>query len=237
MKKKVSITSRRLFFFLTIFFSSALLATVAQAQTDTGSSEENTEAAPAKVKYKSKKNVFRFNNVISIYPFQAAINYMTLGYELRTGERTTFKTIAGFAQKEKSLLDINNISKYSGFKIEMQLKYFINKKNEVLNGVYFAPFVLYKGCNFSFDEDNYVYDPVLGYSTYVLSHKKDKASAFHVGFLLGYHSKIGDNFTLDMFAGEGLMSSTGNLDYGSRVFDVYANEIRMKVGLNIGFGF
>ncbi len=218
-------------------FIITLFAIPSFAQTNTQSTEEATDATPAKVKYKTKKNVFRFNNLISIYPFQAAINYMTLGYEFKIGEKTAFKTLAGYAEKEGNILGINSISKYSGFRIEMQLKYFITKNPDVFNGVYFAPFALYKNCNYTYDEDKWLYDPVLQYSTYMLVQTRDKASAFHVGFLLGYHTKVGESFTIDMFAGEGLMSASGNYKLGTRILDAYSNEIRMKIGLSVGFGF
>ncbi len=209
----------------------------AATQTKEGQQEDPAEGESPKVKYKIKKPVFNYNSVFSVYPFQPAINYMTLGYEFKTGEKTAFKTLAGIASKENSVLGIGNISNYSAYKIEMQFKYFMNKKAAVFNGIYIAPFVLFKSCKFTYDGQERIFDSIFGSYRTVNIHKTDKANAFHLGFILGYHLLLGERFTLDMFAGEGLMSASGNYKYGSRVFDIYANEIRMKLGLSIGFGF
>jgi hypothetical protein len=225
-----------------IFFISLLLLIVfninsVMAQTTT----ENEEVEQPKVKYKVKKKLFRYTNVISVYPLQAISNYMCLGYEFKTGEKTALKTMAGFAQKEGTFLDFNNtnasLTKYAGYKIEMQFKYFINSKATVFNGIYFAPFASYKACSFNYDIGEEVYDPNTGFYRYNTVSKKGKAGAMHLGFLLGYHTKVGESFTIDMYAGEGLMSCSGNYSYGSRLFDTYSNSIRLKLGLNLGFGF
>ncbi len=222
-----------LFIFLCLIPSTEL-----KSQTTGDNVEESGEAPTTKTtKYKVKKNIFRYNNVFSFYPFQSAINYMTVGYELKTGEKTAFKTIAGYAKQESSLLGFSDISNYSGFKIEMELKYFVNKKSVVFNGIYFAPFAMYKSCQFTFMEDKSYYDPNTGIYHYETVETSGKSGATHIGFLLGYHSKIGESFTLDMFAGEGLMSASGNHEMGSRFGDIYANEIRMKAGICLGFGF
>ncbi len=222
-----------LFIFLCLIPSTEL-----KSQTTNDNVEESAEAPTTKAtKYKVKKNIFRYNNVFSFYPFQSAINYMTVGYEFKTGEKTAFKTIAGYAKQESSLLGFSDISNYSGFKIEMELKYFVNKKSVVFNGIYFAPFAMYKSCQFTFMEDKSYYDPNTGIYHYETVETSGKSGATHIGFLLGYHSKIGESFTLDMFAGEGLMSASGNHEMGSRFGDIYANEIRMKAGICLGFGF
>lgn len=231
------IAKSRLFFVALIFILTLSCNTIF-AQT-TEQSDDPADVVP-RTKYKVKKNVFRYNNVVSIYPFQSAINYMTFAYELKTGEKTAFKTQAGYAKKDQSSffdLGLGSISNYSAFRIQMEFKYFMNKKAEVFNGLYIAPFALYKSCKYTYTGDRQVYDPITGYYHYVTVNVKDNASAFHVGFLLGYHAKIGESFTVDMFAGEGLMSASGNFNDASRVFDTYANEIRMKLGMSIGYGF
>ena len=235
MKKNQSrIMLKRIFLPVVYFFLCFSLSQVS-AQTDDENEKEETPAP--KVKYKLKRNLFNYNNIISVYPFQSVINYMTVAYELKTGEKSAFKTIAGYAKKESSLLGLGTISDYSGYRLEMQFKYFMKKKGSVFNGIYIAPFVLFKSCNYTFDGEETVYDPITGSYNYLFVHVKDKASVVHVGFILGYQLKLGDSFTLDMFAGEGVMSAYGNYKYASRIFDAYSNEIRMKLGLSIGYGF
>ena len=85
-----------------IFIFSICFGSKLNAQTNTESTENKEEATSPKSKSKVKKSTFDYNNIISIYPFQAAINYMTIGYEFRLGEKTALKTIAGIAQKEEN---------------------------------------------------------------------------------------------------------------------------------------
>jgi hypothetical protein len=239
MKRSQFTPVKNKLFLAALIFSLTSSYNDACSQTKTDQNDEPVEAAP-KVKYKVKRSVFRYNNIISVYPFQSAINYMTFAYELKTGAKTAFKTQAGYAKKDQtSFLNtgLSGISNYSAFRIQMELKFFMNKKPEVFNGLYIAPFVLYKSCNYTYEGEQQVYDPIYGYYQTVYVNINDKASAFHIGFILGYHVKVGESFTIDMFAGEGLMTATGNSERASRIFDVYANEIRMKLGLSIGYGF
>jgi hypothetical protein len=207
------------------------------AQTDTETNDAAEAPAPKTTKYKVKKNLFNYNNIISVYPFQPIINYMTLGYEFKTGDKTAFKTIAGYARKESNDLGIDDMTDYSAYRVEMQFKIFTRKKPHVFNGTYIAPFVLYKNCNYTSERLQTYYDPVLGYYTSRTIREKGNASVVHAGFILGYHAKIGENFTIDMYAGEGIMSASGSYKNASRLFDVFSNEIRMKIGLSVGYGF
>ena len=168
--------------------SSTELKSQTTSDTDEGSAEPAT--TPKTTKYKVKKNIFRYNNVFSFYPFQSAINYMTVGYELKTGEKTAFKTIAGYAQQQSSLLGFSDISNYSGFKIEMELKYFINKKSVVFNGIYFAPFAMYKSCNFTFMDDRSYYDPNTGITITKLLKPNQNQQQHISGFYLGIIQKL-----------------------------------------------
>ena len=161
--------------------SSTELKSQTTSDTDEGSAEPAT--TPKTTKYKVKKNIFRYNNVFSFYPFQSAINYMTVGYELKTGEKTAFKTIAGYAQQQSSLLGFSDISNYSGFKIEMELKYFINKKSVVFNGIYFAPFAMYKSCNFTMT-------PILEFTITKLLKPNQNQQQHISGFCLGIIQKL-----------------------------------------------
>jgi len=223
-----------------ITFSTLLCSgTMAISQTQ-GGNDDNENYQP-RVRYKTKKNQFRYNNILSIYPAQALNSCMMLGYEFRTGDRTAFKTIAGYTQKEGDFFQngFQNVTmtNFSSYRIEMQIKYFINKKVEPFNGIYFSPFILYKASDFSYDIYEERYDPITGVYSSMTTNKKGKASALHAGFILGYHIKMGDNFTLDICGGEGIMNASGDYKNGSRVFDVYSNSIRLKAGLDFGFGF
>ena len=233
-RMKIHLYSKSIFY--VVLFSCLLNRNSGFSQTSNNIDETgNTPAKPDKSS--PKKKVFPYNNIISIYPFQAAIAYMTLGYELKLGEKTVLKTIAGLAEKEQNFFSENNLTQYSAYRVELQLKYFIKKKAKAFNGVYIAPFALYKSCNFGYELTEKIYNPVIGFYEYINIEKIGKANVSHVGFLVGYQAMLGESFTLDLFIGEGLMSAAGDYKYGSRVLDVYANEIRLRTGLSIGYGF
>src|SRR6266446_2576167 len=102
MKKSHRLCTIKTVLLVTLIFCFFLNGKKAVSQTNSGNNEENQEATTQK--YKVKKKVFRNNNVFSIFPLQAISNYMTVGYEFKTGEKTAFKTIAGYSEAEQNLL-------------------------------------------------------------------------------------------------------------------------------------
>jgi len=172
------------------------------------------------------------DNAIKISPVPLILGNIRLTYERALTDRSSIQLQTGF-QIPRSLpaLITNDFEDFDlGVKLRgfnLALDYRIYRKRSVLDGGYFAPFVLlnqmkstYSGTTNGFDEDiGFIY------------------RYYGLGIVFGKQWLFGNNITLDTFGGFGGINNTviGFYETEDPEFDINATEEDIQEATNISF--
>ncbi len=183
------------------------------------------------IKPPTKKPEFNHKSVASIFPFRAFANTMMFGFETKTSDKACFKIVAGVTYFEKDNVGFTDIYDYTGGRFEAQYKNFIGKNAKAFNGLYVAPFLLYKTSSFKYDDIGKNWQD----TTF-----NGKVNMKGVGIVFGYQATIGESATIDFFLGQGFFKSKGrnpdDLDNANRPFDTFSSAIGFYTGFSVGIG-
>ncbi len=190
----------------------------------------NAEIFPTKPP--TKKPEFNHKSVASVFPFRAFANTMMFGFETKTSDKACFKIVAGVTYFEKDNIGFTEIYNYTGGRFEAQYKNFIGKNAKAFNGLYVAPFLLYKTSSFKYETNK-----VNGWQDTTVNGSVNMKGA---GIVFGYQTTIGESATIDFFLGQGFFKSKGrnpeDLDNANRPFDTFSSAIGFYTGFSVGIG-
>lgn len=206
---------------------------------------------------KRKKNKPRTNdsasaimrqNIITTFPFSFVGGSILLGYERQYAHKKGIKFLAGVGAADRSRYYSANSDNFSGtrnyvdnmssFYLELQPRFYVIENKVPMNGLYMAPVLYFKQMNFDLTiEDNFNSFPPTGPGTTVL--EKQQATAYSVGYVIGYQAIFRSSLTLDFYAGGGMMRAQGdhkkiNTEMG---IDSYRNGITIHLGAALGLAF
>jgi len=214
-------------FFLATFFSISVFAD----EVPSYSSKKKPDYSSLLIKRKKEKDEMSYRQVISFYPVKALSNYMMVGYERQISPKHALKVAAGYINFEQNNTSTNfdfEVKNFSGVRFDLMLKYFVGKNNPVFNGVYFSPILSFKNSKFKYNAfDNFGIE----------QWEEGAASSVVAGFLLGYQIPLGESFTVDVYLGNAIKTSSGDYLQANRIFDQYSNSNGLVGGLSLGFGF
>ena len=176
--------------------------------------------------------------IVSLYPLAFFSSNFMVGFEHGITNKISgrINTSIGYSDK-LSYYEFNNNSQsvsnqemlnQSAFYLEGQLRYYPGES--VTNGIYLAPYLLYKTLNFDLKEGTYTNQGAL---VEVTSHKKMNAVAG--GILVGYQYQVFEILSIDAYLGGGPMVPQG--DYGVfsfAGFDPWKRGMVAMLGLNVG---
>lgn len=183
-------------------------------------------------------------NVITTFPLSFVGGSILLGYERQYAHKKGIKFLAGVGAADRSRYysansdnfngTYNYVDNMSSFYLEVQPRFYVIENKVPMNGLYMAPILNYKQMNFDLTiEDNFGPSP----STTTL--EKQQASAYSIGYVIGYQAIFRSSLTLDFYAGGGMMRAQGdykkiNTQMG---IDSYRNGITIHMGAALGIAF
>lgn len=160
--------------------------------------------------------------VFSIYPLRGSVNYIMLGMDSKIASNKSIKVIAGYNYFDEPMVDGYTFQQ-KGVRLEVQLKFYMSKKNKVFDGWYMAPVVGVKHASF------------LAYNFSGPFNYRESASSFMLGVIAGYQFPVGKKFNAEIYFGEVIKKSSGSYQIANKFIDGYANAVGIHAGFCIGF--
>jgi hypothetical protein len=176
------------------------------------------------------------DGVFTIFPTNFVASTAKAGYEFKIAHNKGLKLMASFGSSTGSN-DYYYLDKFSEAGLEAQFRIYVLKDHPALNGLYLAPYVSYKSMTYSGATN---YDGLVLYvgpgPVYV---NNVTASDFGIGYVIGYQWIFNSTFTVDVFAGGGNNSISGNTSGGNLASTVYEyrSGIDFHSGIGIGIAF
>lgn len=166
-------------------------------------------AVPAKAQDTPPQNLFKINLLSPL---------------VRTGsfffERAVSEDISvqlGFFYTGASIVD----TKFRGFGLTPELRYYLSEKHPAPRGVFIAPFARYQSFNLSDDFGN-----------------EGSYSSFGGGLLVGTQTLFKNRISLDAWAGPAYSTGKTKVTDGEDAFDLGSFDgFGVRFGITVGFGF
>jgi hypothetical protein len=153
-------------------------------------------------------------NAIKINPLSVFVATANISYERVTAEKQSFQLGVFYTGVKLSG------TKYRGFGITPEYRFYVGRDKQAMEGIYLAPFLRYQHINMEYNEsiDKVTYSSIGG------------------GALLGWETTMDDLFVIDLFIGPAYNSSTAK---GYEGVDVASNfkGFTVRAGINFGFRF
>lgn len=172
--------------------------------------------------------------ILSVQPFSLIAGGLDLAYEQKFTSLLTARINFGYFLSADPIGYDDSFSDMDGFRAELQLRrYVFSEKHQTPNGVYIAPYGLYR--QISMMHEKWVFDPIDGSGTSTIV--KEVASAASGGLLIGIQFVTKSRITLDMFAGGGVflpIDDTSSDEAHLPVVNPYKKTIAPKLGFSVG---
>lgn len=153
-------------------------------------------------------------NALKLNPLSILVATGNISYERVTTEKQSFQLGAFYTGVKLSG------TKYRGFGITPEYRFFVGRDKQAMNGMYVAPFLRYQHFTLEVPDE---------------STTKVDYSSIGGGAVLGWETTMDDIFVVDFFFGPAYNSSTTN-GYGYGVNSNFKG-LTARVGLNFGFRF
>ena len=159
---------------------------------------------------------FAQSNVLKINIFSPVVKTLNLSFEHVTSSTSSFQL--GFFYTGYSVSD----SKFSGFGITPEYRFYLSESSEAPDGFYVAPFVRYQ--SFKITDET--------------TDSEGKLSGFGGGVIAGRHWIFKEKFSLDLFLGPAYYSGKTEVTSGSDSFDTDAFDgFGVRLGVTFGIAF
>ncbi len=172
--------------------------------------------------------------ILSVQPFSLIAGGLDLAYEQKFSSLMTARFNFGYFLSADPIGYDDTFSDMDGFRAEFQLRrYIFSEKHQTPNGLYIAPYGLYRQISMMHEE--WVFDPIDGSGTSTIV--KEKASAASGGILVGVQFVSKSRITLDMFAGGGVFLPIEDLSSEEAhlpIVNPYKKTIAPKLGFSVG---
>jgi len=185
--------------------------------------------------YAGKDTTVR-TGVLTFFPTNFVASTMKIGYEFRLTQNKGLKLLGSYGSSANqsnasSGNDYYSLNSFSEFGLEAQLRFYVLKGRPSLNGLYMAPYLLYKSMNYTYSSQN----PI----TFLPENASGTTSDFSIGYVIGYQILYNSSFSLDMFVGGGINSISGDNTHGNLGTDIfgYYKGIMIHPGIGIGIAF
>jgi hypothetical protein len=158
-------------------------------------------------------------NAVKINPLSILVATANVSYERATAEKQSCQLGAFYTGVKISG------TKYSGFGITPEYRFYVGGHKQVMDGLYLAPFLRYQHLKWEQTDtkDNFTYSSVGG------------------GALLGWETTMDDLFVVDLFIGPSINSGTAKSTTatGSDQVSVAGafKGFAVRAGINFGFRF
>lgn len=211
-----------LFFSLMISFSAKATGSLLANQNESLTEDETPkQVRPAKV-------------ILSVQPFSLIAGGLDLSYEQKLSNWMTMRLNFGYFLSADPIGYNDLITDMDGFRGEIQLRrYIFSEKRQTPEGIYIAPYALYR--QISVMNEKWEYDPINGTGT--STKVKEQASAASGGVLIGIQFVSKARITMDMYAGGGVflpVDDTSSDVVHLPVVNPYKKTIAPKLGFSIG---
>ncbi|MDQ3073844.1 MAG: hypothetical protein M3Q97_11345 [Bacteroidota bacterium] len=171
---------------------------------------------------KKKKDEDRVETIFSAYPQGFFVGSMRLGFEKLAGEKTGLHGIIGIGAGEYSTF--LQVTDFTEIMAEFQPRFYVLRNTVTLDGPFVSPYVSFRYITF---KDDVPIEPF----------GDRKASAFEIGYLLGYQKVFYSHFVIGMYAGGGMGFPSGNSDLVDKIVNGYRKGVSPHVGLQLGIAF
>jgi hypothetical protein len=156
------------------------------------------------------------SNVVKINIFSPIVKTLNMSYEHAFNSSSSFQI--GVYYTGASVDE----TKFSGFGITPEYRFYLSESNEAPNGFYVAPFARYQ--RFDLTDDS--------------TDSKGSLSAIGGGIIAGRQWIFKEKFSLDLFLGPAFYSGSTEVTSGTDTFDTGAFDgFTVRFGLTFGFAF
>ena len=175
-----------------------------------------------------------YKKMIHLNPLALTIGGFELGYEKATTKKESFYVNAGYyLSAEAGALDLkDDYSNMSGFRLEMQYRFY-RKQNNYIRNVYLAPFFNFK--TVAADHLSYLYSNTPPYTSTKVT-QRYSASTASFGYMLGLRKSVFENIYMDLGIGGGVflpVSGDYHKELNIGLFSPYQKGVQFKAS----FGF
>lgn len=175
-----------------------------------------------------------YKKMIHFNPLALTIGGLELGYETATTSKESFLINMGFyLSQEAGFLDLkDDYSNMSGFRMEMQYRFY-RKNNNFIKNVFLAPFFNLKTQTADHNETTYVTSPTPATITKSTTYS---ATTVGIGYMLGSRKSIFENIYLDMAIGGGMflpVSGDHHKDLNIGLFSPFQKGVQFKASFGV----
>lgn len=175
-----------------------------------------------------------YKKMIHFNPLALIIGGMELGYESATTSKESFLINMGFyMSQEAGFLDLkDDYSNMSGFRLEMQYRFY-RKNNNFIRNVFLAPFFNLKTQTADHNETTYVTNPTPATITKSTTYS---ATTVGIGYMLGSRKSIFENIYLDAAIGGGMffpVSGDHHKELNIGLFSPFQKGVQFKASFGV----
>ncbi len=175
-----------------------------------------------------------YQTAVSLQPFAFFGSGLEASIERRIAPMASLMFTAGYYLSDRpSVYDEADVMQ--GLKLELQPRFYVN--GEPLNGVYFAPYLLYRQIRLE-NYTTFMFDPVTGQGRSTDQNLSAKAGG--LGAVFGVSTLVGTRLSVGVYGGGGLIIPLS--DYDGDTFHIplanpYLRGIVPRAGMSIGIAF
>ncbi len=175
-----------------------------------------------------------YQTAFSLQPFAFLGSGLEINVERKIALMTSLSFIAGYYLSDRPNV-YDEADAMEGLKLELQPRFYVN--GEPLNGVFFAPYALYRQISLE-NYTRFTFDPVTGQGQ--TSDENLSAQAGGLGAVFGVSTLVGARLSIGVYGGGGLIIPLS--DYEADIFHLtlvnpYRRGIVPRAGMSIGLAF